>query len=1287
FLAARALAAPAEDRILEPSAGHGMLALFAARSGARLILNEFDPDRAHVLETLFHKPFRLDAAQIDDRLPVAVRPTAVLMNPPFGSSHKGADPMEAARHVRSAWHRLQDGGRLVAILPERFTSDSASAAPTLATLEGSGRIRLSAGLPCGLFGRKGTGVATRLLVVDRTTQGRSFDPETLDGLEGLMDRIEALPARATASAPGPTLIPPVRRRRQKAVARPLVSAFSPRHEVVAYAEREAVETESDPDAIYTPYRLSRIKIPKASDHVTTLTESAALASVRAPMPDYVPDLPVGTVERAVLSAPQLEFVIYAGQAHSRRLDGRYTIDREAWKLKPASRSDQGFQLRRGVFLGDGTGCGKGRQIAAVMMDNWLKGRRKAVWVSKNDDLLEDAIRDWTALGGRADQVVRHSAVEYGAPIYVSEGILFTTYALIRAEARDERLSRLDQLVDCLGPDFDGVIAFDEAHAMANAWTGGTGDGGKGASLQGLAGLALQNRCPDARIVYASATSATEIEKLGYADRLGLWRGEDAPFASRAGFYAEMQKGGVAAMEMVARDLKALGLYFSRNISFEGVEYDVLQVDLTEEQVAHYDQYAAVFQVLHQNLEAVLESINITQDGTSLNGRAAGAARSVFESTKQRFFGYLLMSIMAPKLIEAARTAIERGDCVVVQIISTGEAVMDRRIAAIDPEDIRNGNFDLSPRDTIIDYLESAFPIHLFETYRDEDGRLRSRPAVSEDGDPVVSQQALRRRHELIARTCRLKTLPSALDQIVWAFGSDAVAEITGRSRRLNRTLENGLPSYVLERRTPAMRMAETDDFMADRRSVLIFSEAGGTGRSYHASRHAPNQRRRHHFLLEAGWRADTAIQGLGRTHRTEQAVEPLFIPCTTDVKGQKRFTSTIARRLDTLGAITKGERETGGQGLFRASDNLEGELATDALRIFFKRLTVAPQDGIGLSDFSRMTGLRLTDETGRLLDDMPTIQRFLNRLLALPIAAQNTLFGVFERILSDRTEAALQAGTLDVGAEVLTGDRIAEVSDELLWADPVSGAETRIVELERDQATAPVPYGAAQNGTSLGSRFMRRRDDGRIRLLQPIAPHYSDDGLPLERWSVSGPEERAWIYDRTVAKSYADCGEAEAEQGWAAECDGIPAVRTDRLILLTGLLLPLWKDLPSDRQTVYRVRTDAGRLLLGRALPVALKETLCAVYGQGGGTSTEAVLSALRAGERYPITPDCWLQRRRVMDAKRYEIVDPDPAMFDLVHHGAFSEVVDYRTRLFLPDDERLAPLVDRLMLRFKTVH
>ena len=110
----------------------------------------------------------------------------------------------------------------------------------------------------------------------------------------------------------------------------------------------------------------------------------------------------------------------------------------------------------------------------------------------------------------------------------------------------------------------------------------------------------------------------------------------------------------------------------------------------------------------------------------------------------------------------------------------------------------------------------------------------------------------------------------------------------------------------------------------------MFSDAGGTGRSYHADLACKNQRQRVHYLLEPGWKADAAIQGLGRTNRTNQKQPPLFRPIATNVKGEERFLSTIARRLDTLGAITKGQRQTGGQGLFRADDNLESPYARAA---------------------------------------------------------------------------------------------------------------------------------------------------------------------------------------------------------------------------------------------------------------------------------------------------------------------------------------------------------------------
>ncbi|WP_163368045.1 strawberry notch C-terminal domain-containing protein, partial [Enterobacter hormaechei] len=81
-----------------------------------------------------------------------------------------------------------------------------------------------------------------------------------------------------------------------------------------------------------------------------------------------------------------------------------------------------------------------------------------------------------------------------------------------------------------------------------------------------------------------------------------------------------------------------------------------------------------------------------------------------------------------------------------------------------------------------------------------------------------------------------------------------------RSRRVVRKGER----LAVENRAGSANLAEAAAFMDDQKRVLIFSDAGGTGRSYHADLAARNQRLRIHYLLEPGWKADAAIQGLGR---------------------------------------------------------------------------------------------------------------------------------------------------------------------------------------------------------------------------------------------------------------------------------------------------------------------------------------------------------------------------------------------------------------------------------------
>src|SRR3546814_5883065 len=87
FVASTAAAIHPGDHVLEPSARTGMLAVHALLARAGITLNELGETRAELLRLLFPDvPVSgHDAASIDDRLPSAVRPSVVLMNPPFSA--------------------------------------------------------------------------------------------------------------------------------------------------------------------------------------------------------------------------------------------------------------------------------------------------------------------------------------------------------------------------------------------------------------------------------------------------------------------------------------------------------------------------------------------------------------------------------------------------------------------------------------------------------------------------------------------------------------------------------------------------------------------------------------------------------------------------------------------------------------------------------------------------------------------------------------------------------------------------------------------------------------------------------------------------------------------------------------------------------------------------------------------------------------------------------------------------------------------------------------------------
>ncbi|MFN3321573.1 MAG: strawberry notch C-terminal domain-containing protein, partial [Allorhizobium sp.] len=615
---------------------------------------------------------------------------------------------------------------------------------------------------------------------------------------------------------------------------------------------------------------------------------------------------------------------------------------------------------------------------------------------------------------------------------------------------------------------------------------------------------------------------------------------------------------------------------------------------------------------------------------------------------------------------------------------TGEALMERRLSEIPTEEWNDISVDVTPREYVGSYLQHSFPVQLYEPFTDGEGNLSSRP-VFRDGQPVECREAVARRDEMLEQLGSLPPVPGALDQIVQRFGTDMVAEVTGRSRRIVRKGDGASARLAVENRAPSANLAETSAFMDDQKRVLIFSDAGGTGRSYHAELSAKNQRLRVHYLLEPGWKADAAIQGLGRTNRTNQAQPPLFRPIATDVKAEKRFLSTIARRLDTLGAITRGQRQTGGQGLFRPEDNLESAYARDALRQLYLLIVRGKVEGCSLERFESATSLKLMDSTG-VKDELPPITTFLNRLLALTIELQGILFSAFEQLLQARIDGAIASGTYDMGLETLKAESFIVTDRQVIHTHPGTGAETRLLTLTERKRNQPVTLDAAlAELDDPRARLLINERSGRAAVQVPTTSVMLDDGEIERRVRLIRPMEAMNIPVRAMGETHwIEADRAAFTTAWKAELAQVPEFTDSILHMVTGLLLPIWKRLPKDSARVYRLQTDEGERIIGRRVSPAWAAN-ASTSGVTNNLTPDAAYAALIEGRTIlDLAEGLKLRRVRVMGANRIELTGFTDAMRDRLRaYGLFSEIISWKLRFFVPVDATGSEIIGKLLDRF----
>jgi hypothetical protein len=780
----------------------------------------------------------------------------------------------------------------------------------------------------------------------------------------------------------------------------------PAEPVVPRLARRRVE----PSRLDSPER--RAEIQAANDSPVFAPYERGTGDVRNPHPRLV----VETRSQAGMPSPPLSVTTFKSAAleaaRSRPGNkGGVSDDQADMALQVMSAWDRGH----GFVVADDVGVGKTREAAAVILEAMARGKERIIYSTFNAVNVGDVMKELrlVATGSEEGEFPATFVLGSDYPKAATRGPKVRTQGLPQPPGpvvylvHSTNFAALNESLLEVNPE---VWVADEAHQYKNAFAA------RGIAWQKMHAHMLER---GGQFAYFTATPGVTLDELGYLYGLKEWRpggfgdwirrrlgkadesspegsaaAEDARKAEerstgdRAGietagdlvpgkkkpFFRE-QVGAFsgrispAETEQVMRELKGMGKFLARDLWRGGVEFKVQTVDLlgdTPRAIAARERYNTAAELARDITKAARKYGYLNQ-----KVKTTGLDRAMI----QGYMKQLLFDLRLPDILKTADESLAAGRQVVISVHSvTGD---------VDPEEGLTEDVSEVPLNT---RLEAAI------------NRINTREIKKVgQGDEVDYEdlgeipEALAKRAELLDRLRELTPLTDPVRALEEHFGAKKLAVITGQVTPVNR----------------AKQMAE---FQAGKRPVAIISRAGKTG----ISLHDVNGKQRHLIVGDYEWSADTFKQELGRVDRAGQKSKPKISLVASNIAGERKFASTIAARMATLGATSKGAAEATGTD---ALDQFEatGDIPVAAMKNAVERL---PDDVRQYFTGSKFVESMESREGGRTLvpkrrPDNADMRGFLLEMLMFPVEAANRVFDAWvaerEQLMTGEAVAAAEA--------------------------------------------------------------------------------------------------------------------------------------------------------------------------------------------------------------------------------------------------------------------------------------